>query len=716
MDCRMPGGLNSSDEFWEGLKLGKDAMVDIPLSRFDVDEVYDDDVDALPKGRTYVRRGGFLERAEHFDRSRFSIPEVQLQQMDPQQRILLETVDSALKDAGYTRKDMLGRDASVYIGVSCKDWAKVAPLDGAFIGTGAAAAIVSNRISFELGLSGTSMSIDTACSSSLVAVDLAVQALRLGRTDMAVAGGVNMILHPDPYVVFCQNKMLSPDGVCKTFDRDAKGYVRSEGCGVVILKRLSDALRDGNPVLGVITGSCSNQDGRSTNISAPSGKAQQEVVRKALRDAGRQPDEVDFVELHGTGTALGDPVEVHSLKAVFGSKSKAPTEGVRARPLYLGAVKTNIGHPEAAAGIAGLIKCLWVVQQRQVPPNIHLDNINPEIEFDGFEMARLPQRVEEVGRGPQRAVVAGCSSFGFGGTNVHVIVESPPPQARKRESKRIEKSREEKADALARAPHDEMLVVAFTGQGSQFASMAKELYGEDGVFAAAVDHCVDISSRWIAPGDLRKALLEPGVDATEVIAPAHVSQPSLFVMEYAIYQSLLARGIQVDAVLGHSIGEIVAAVVSGCLSLEEGLRLVCHRGMAMEEADVSGTMYAVMLPHTTIQAAIDLLGLGTSVAVAAVNGSNLTTVAGLHEALQRLLQHLGDSIIRAPLKVSRPFHSPLMVRCVESFTERIGSLSARLPVSVRFWSTVTATEMSVAPDVGYWVRHALQPVLFEPAV
>lgn len=723
MDCRMPGGMNSSDEFWEGLKLGRDAMVDIPLSRFDVDEVYDGDVDALAKGKTYVRRGGFLERAEHFDRSRFSIPEVQLQQMDPQQRILLETVDSALTDAGYSRKDMAGRDASVYIGVSCKDWAKVAPLDGAFIGTGAAAAIVSNRISFELGLSGTSMSIDTACSSSLVAVDLAVQALRLGRTDMAVAGGVNMILHPDPYVVFCQNKMLSPDGLCKTFDRDAKGYVRSEGCGVVILKRLSDALRDGDPVLGVITGSCSNQDGRSTNISAPSGKAQQEVVQRALRDAGRRPDEVDFVELHGTGTALGDPVEVHSLKAVFGAptrKRKATTDVVRTRPLYLGAVKTNIGHPEAAAGIAGLIKCVNVVQQRQVPPNIHLENINPGIEFEGFDAARLPDRVEDVGRGPDRAVVAGCSSFGFGGTNVHVIVESPPAHARSRAPKPVKKEVKKMPDVevprRARTDDEEKLVIAFTGQGSQFASMAKELYRDDSVFAATIDRCVKICSPWIAPEDLRNALLEPNAEGTEAITPAYASQASLFVMEYAIYQTLVERGLHADVVLGHSIGEIVAAVVSGCLSLEDGLRLVCQRGIIMEQADVEGTMYAIMLPHTTIQAAIDELGLGGTAAVAAINGSNLTTVAGLHESLQRLLRQLGEGVTSAPLKVSRPFHSPLLRPCMQEFAERIDGLNASAPTTVRFWSTVTAAEVTAAPDVNHWVRHALQAVLFEPTV
>ncbi|KAK0663601.1 Narbonolide/10-deoxymethynolide synthase PikA1 [Lasiodiplodia hormozganensis] len=710
MDCRMPGGMNSSDEFWEGLKLGRDAMVDIPLSRFDVDEVYDGDVDALAKGKTYVRRGGFLDRAEHFDRSRFTIPEVQLQQMDPQQRILLETVDSALTDAGYSRKDMAGRDASVYIGVSCKDWAKVAPLDGAFIGTGAAAAIVSNRISFELGLSGTSMSIDTACSSSLVAVDLAVQALRLGRTDMAVAGGVNMILHPDPYVVFCQNKMLSPDGLCKTFDRDAKGYVRSEGCGVVILKRLSDALRDDDPVLGVITGSCSNQDGRSTNISAPSGKAQQEVVLRALRDAGRRPDEVDFVELHGTGTALGDPVEVHSLKAVFGAPTRkrkaAATDVVRTRPLYLGAVKTNIGHPEAAAGIAGLIKCVNVVQQRQVPPNIHLENINPGIEFEGFEVARLPERVEDVGRGPDRAVVAGCSSFGFGGTNVHVIVESPPAQARSRAPKPVKKEIEKIPDVdvprRARTDDEEKLIIAFTGQGSQFASMAKELYRDDSVFAATVDRCVKICSPWIAPEDLRNALLKPNADGTEAIKPAHASQASLFVMEYAIYQTLVERGLQADVVLGHSIGEIVASVVSGCLNLEDGLRLVCQRGIIMEQADVEGTMYAIMLPHTTIQAAIDDLRLGETASVAAINGSNLTTVAGLHESLQRLLSHLGQGVTSAPLKVSRPFHSPLLRPCMQAFAERIGGLNAGAPTTVRFWSTVTAAEVAAAPDVNHW--------------
>ncbi|KAH8749888.1 beta-ketoacyl synthase, partial [Diaporthe sp. PMI_573] len=436
MECRMPGGMNTSAEFWEGLQLGTDAMVDIPLSRFDTDMVYDS-YDNATRGTSYVRRGGFLDRAEYFDLARFNIPAAQLEQMDPQQRILLEVVDEALQQAGYDHQDVQGTDVSVYIGVSSKDWAKVAPRDGAYLGTGIAGSIVSNRISFELGLTGTSMSIDTACSSSLVAVDLAVQALRQGATDMAIAGGINLNLHPDPYVVLCGSRMLSPDGTCKTLDADADGYARSEGCGVVLLKRLPDALRDGDPIVGVLTGSYSNQDGRSTNISAPNGKAQQQLVRRALEDAGRIPDDVDYVEMHGTGTSLGDPVEVHALKGVFGmarsannslnKDSKGLGRSQRQLPLWLGAVKSNVGHLEPAAGMAGLIKTLWVVKERQVPPNIHMNKINPGIDFTGFEMSRIPQRPERIQKEAGDVVVAGCSSFGFGGTNVHVVVESPPP-------------------------------------------------------------------------------------------------------------------------------------------------------------------------------------------------------------------------------------------------------------------------------------------------
>lgn len=610
MECRMPGGMNSSAQFWDGLKMGRDAMTDIPLSRFDVDSVYHGDVSSIPRGKTYVRRGGFLERAEHFDAARFNIPEAQLEQMDPQQRILLEVVDDALQSAGYSRGDVLGKDASVYIGVSSKDWAKVAPQDGAFLGTGIAGSIVSNRISFELGLGGTSMSIDTACSSSLVAVDLAVQALRQGTTEMAIAGGVNMNLHPDPYIILCQSRMLSPEGVCKTLDRDANGYVRSEGCGVVLLKRLADAVRDGDPILGVITGSYSNQDGRSTNISAPSGKAQQALVRRALENAHRRPDEIDYVEMHGTGTALGDPVEVHSLKAVFGNLPSARVDRKflgaqsrpesqahpRQRPLWLGAVKTNIGHGEPVAGIAGLIKCLWIVNQRQVPPNVHLQNINPAIDFSGFEMAQLPQQVEPLEKRPNEPVVAGCSSFGFGGTNVHVVVESPPAHqprvsAQKGLTATSQKQEEKLATGIdvkhatsrvgvsnklqnpAQKTKTETLVVVFTGQGSQFAGMAQQLYGKDQAFTSAIEECLEKASAWISSSELRKVLLEPSA----TISPAVMSQPSLFVVEYAIYRSLQARLLTADVVMGHSIGEIAAAVAAGCLTLDQGLELVCNR-------------------------------------------------------------------------------------------------------------------------------------------
>lgn len=592
MECRMPGGMNSSTEFWQGLRQGLDAMVDIPQSRFDVDEVYDSYENAT-RGKTYVRRGGFLDRAEYFDMSRFDIPAAQIEQMDPQQRILLEVVDEALQQAGYGRADVKGTDVSVYIGVSSKDWAKVAPREGAYLGTGIAGSIVSNRISFELGLTGTSMSIDTACSSSLVAVDLAVQALRQGKTGMAVAGGINLNLHADPYVVLCGSRMLSPDGTCKALDAAADGYARSEGCGVVVLKRLADALRDRDPVVGVISGSYSNQDGRSTNISAPNGRAQQELVRRALADAHRAPEEVDYVELHGTGTSLGDPVEVHALKGVFGAARRAHKQS----PLWLGAVKSNVGHLEPAAGVAGLIKTLWVVNEREVPPNIHMNKINPGIDFGGFDRSSIPQRLERIKKEPGDTVVAGCSSFGFGGTNVHIVVESPPPHQaraiqqrqhpqltaatmaafkdRRKLTSSVVKPAQPSRSSVPSKKTAEVLVLAFTGQGSQSAGMARDLYGTDKVFTSAVDECLELASREesISSEDLLRVLVEPGT----VIEPPVLSQISLFVVEYALYRSVEARGIVADVVVGHSIGEIAAAVAAGSLTLAQGLRLVCQR-------------------------------------------------------------------------------------------------------------------------------------------
>ncbi|HUU58401.1 MAG TPA: beta-ketoacyl synthase N-terminal-like domain-containing protein, partial [Phycisphaerae bacterium] len=416
---RFPGAADV-DAYWSLLSGGVDAIREIPRDRWDVDAFYDPDPDA--PGKMYTRSGGFLPEIDRFDARFFGISPREAASMDPQHRLLLEVAWEALEDAGISAESLSGTPTGVYIGISNSDYGRMVLSDPARIDTyasiGTSYSVIAGRLSYLLGLQGPSLAVDTACSSSLVAVHLAVQSLRSGESRLAIAGGSNLMISPEVNVNFCKARMLAPDGKCKTFDAGADGYVRGEGCGVVVLKRLSDALDEGDCIRAVVRGSAVNQDGRSSGLTAPNGPSQEAVIRAALANAGLKPADVDYVEAHGTGTSLGDPIEVGALGAAL--CAKRPTD----RPLGIGSVKTNIGHLEASAGVAGLIKVILALERETIPPQLHFRVPNPHIDW-----ARWPVEVVTEAkpwlRGEHRRV-AGVSSFGFSGTNAHLVVEEPP--------------------------------------------------------------------------------------------------------------------------------------------------------------------------------------------------------------------------------------------------------------------------------------------------
>ncbi len=420
--CRFPGGVTGPESYWQLLQNGVDAITEVPLERWSLEAFYDADRNA--PGKTYTRWGGYLKDVDKFDPHFFGISPREAVHIDPQQRLFLEVAWEALENAGIAPEKLHRSQTGVYVGVTTAEYGHLHMkyLDAASINaytvSGNVNNCVSGRVAFLLGLHGPAISVDTACSSSQVALHLACQAIRTGDCNTAIAGGVNVILLPETYVSFSKWGMFSPDGRCRTFDADAAGFVRSEGCGAVILKPLSKAIVDGDKILAVIRGTAANQDGPSSGLSVPNGLAQEQVIRLALHNAGVKPEEVQFVETHGTGTTLGDPIEVEALGAVYGAGHS------KENPLLIGAAKTNLGHMESASGVAGLIKVVLSLYHQEIPPNLHLKKLSPQMPWEKLPIVVPSQRTPwPRGEKPRRA---GLSSFGFSGTNVHVILEEAP--------------------------------------------------------------------------------------------------------------------------------------------------------------------------------------------------------------------------------------------------------------------------------------------------
>ncbi len=757
--CRFPGGEAGPLDFWRFLLGGGDGIREVPPDRWDVDALYDPDPRA--PGKMTTRWGGFLSDVRRFDARFFGVSAREAAAMDPQQRLLLEVAWEAFEDAGLARERTAGSRTGVFVGVSGLDYVNLqigdlARIDG-YTGSGIAHSMVPNRLSYLLDLRGPSVAIDTACSSSLVALHLACQSLRAGECDLALAGGVNLILAPETTVSFSKFGMMAADGRCKTFDAAADGFVRGEGCGLVVLERLGDARRHLDRVDGIVRGSSVNQDGRTNGLTAPNRLSQEVVIRQALAAAGIEPGEVDAIEAHGTGTSLGDPIEVEALSSVFGSRR---ADG---RPYVLASVKTNVGHLESAAGVAGLVRILLALRHGVHPPHLHFRAANPGLflESGPFVVPTAPLDWPSAGR-PRRA---GVSSFGFGGTNAHVVVEEPPAepatdagvpagaavvlplsahgaeslagQAERmrqfllaggadprlvaataalrrthhpRRAAVVGATAEELARRLeelptaAAAPSAGRRIFVFSGQGTHHAGMAVSLLEREPAARASIeafDRAMVRHASWTVAEAIR---------AGDRWEDTEFAQPALVAIHLAVVAVLSAWGIEPDAVIGHSLGEVSAAVAAGAIPLEDAVLLAVRRGRILQRTKGRGAMIA-------FEAAPGELAAVPGVSVAALNGPRDTVLAGDREALAGLAREFeGRGGRWRWVSETYAFHGPGLEAAAEELRAGLQGLSpaaGRVPIAS---STLGALAGGASLDPAHWAANLARPVHFAAAV
>ena len=778
--CRLPGGVDSPDAYLDLLRNGVDAISEVPADRYTIDSFYDPD--PTKPQRTFTRFGGFIEqRIDEMDAEFFGMSPREAASLDPMQRWLLEVTWEALEDGGQVPERLRGSNVGVFIGAFTFDYNVMQYSESnrhlieANTGTGGAMTMLSARISYLMDFRGPSFALDTACSSSMVAVHQACQSLWNQESSIALAGGVNAMFMPEYTITNGKAGMLSPDGRCKTFDARANGYVRGEGAAIVVLKPLSKALADCDPVYAVIRGTACNQDGRSNGITVPNGEAQTAVMAEACRRAGVNPGEIQYVEAHGTGTPVGDPIEVKALSAVLSRGRPAD------RKCYIGSVKTNIGHTEAVAGVAGLIKVALCLKHGEIPASLHFETPNPDIGFDELcvEVCRQTMDWPAV-EGPR---LAGVNSFGFGGTNAHVIMEQAPVTARSSESTRerphllaisakseaaVRQLSAKYADRLRAAdeedlsdicataamrrthhPHragfvghgsDDMIaamdaiaaadthsnaflkradasaparpVFVFSGMGPQWWAMGHQLLESNGVFRCAVERCDKVFTKLAGWSILDVMKLE---EHATLMGDTEVAQPANFCLQVGLAEVFESMGIMPSATVGHSAGEVAAAYLSGALSLEQAVKTIYHRSRVQQKATGLGMMVAVGLPASE---AAELIAPYDGIAsIAAINSPNAVTLSGDSDALGTIVEVLqARQVFCRFLNVAVPYHSHFMEPLKEDLFSSLAQIETR-ETTIPLYSSVTGTMVTDQPlDAAYWWKNVREPVFFRDAM